>query len=260
MTGTRDMRWMRHSILWMLAMAVAVTMLLMLPDTANAVDPPGNNGTVKVDDVPFDEHPDNEPHVGCVFQIDFYGYDEGNFNADVAFRAVEPTLGGVLLTDTVFIGEDPAGGGTDLDGSATYDLSEALAGIEPHGTQGHHVRLRVDAEGSQGDDRKFKEFWVEDCVTSDEPSELPSDVPSELPSDVPSELPSDVPSEQPSMKPFEPPGEQPTEHGGIEVPTRIDTGAGGSDSSPSLPLILALLTLAGASVAGVTVRLIRKRA
>ena len=33
---------------------------------------------VKVDDVPFDDHPNNEPHVGCSFQIDFYGYDEGD--------------------------------------------------------------------------------------------------------------------------------------------------------------------------------------
>ena len=40
-------------------------------------DPPGNNGTVKVDGVVFDDHPDNEPHVGCVFQIDWYGFDEG---------------------------------------------------------------------------------------------------------------------------------------------------------------------------------------
>lgn len=31
-------------------------------------NPPGNNGTIKIDDVPFDDHPDNEPHVGCTFQ------------------------------------------------------------------------------------------------------------------------------------------------------------------------------------------------
>ena len=240
MTGTTDMRWMHHSIRWAPALVAAIALLLMLPSTADALDPPGNNGTVKVDDVPFDDHPNNGPHVGCVFQIDFYGYDEGDLNAEVTFEGVPPTGGGVLLTDSVFIGGDSAGGGTDLDASATYDLSPALADIEPHPVQGHHVRLTVNAEGSQGADLKHKVFWVENCVT-------PPDEPSEQPSDVPSEQPSDVPSEQPS------------DHGGIEVPTRIETGAGGSSGS-SQPLVLALLTLAGASLAAVTVRLIRGRA
>ena len=45
-------------------------------------NPPGNNGTIKIDDVPFDDHPNNEPHVGCVFQVDFYGYDEGDLDAE----------------------------------------------------------------------------------------------------------------------------------------------------------------------------------
>src|SRR5919201_6690597 len=35
--------------------------------------PPGNNGTIKIDRQPFDDLPNNEPHVGCVFPIDFYG-------------------------------------------------------------------------------------------------------------------------------------------------------------------------------------------
>jgi hypothetical protein len=46
---------------------------------------------VKVDDVPFDDHPNNEPHVGCSFQIDFYGYDEGDLEAQVTFEAHLPT-------------------------------------------------------------------------------------------------------------------------------------------------------------------------
>jgi len=126
-------------------------------------DPPGNNGTIKVDGVEFDSHPDNEPHVGCVFQIDFYGYDEGDLDAVVTFEGQPPTGGGELLTDVVPIGEDPAGGGNDLDASVTYDLSEALAGIEPHPVQGHHVKLTVEAEGSIGNDVKHKVFWVEGC-------------------------------------------------------------------------------------------------
>ena len=54
-------------------------------------NPPGNNGTIKLDDTPFDDAPNNEPHVGCVFQVDFYGYDEGDLDADVTFEAHPPT-------------------------------------------------------------------------------------------------------------------------------------------------------------------------
>lgn len=127
-------------------------------------DPAGDNGTVKIDDVVFDDHPNNEPHVGCVFQVDFYGFDLGDLDATVTFTLVPPTGNNEdILTDEVFIGGDAAGGGTDVDAEETYDLSELLAGVEPHAQQGIHLRLTVHAEGSQGADTKFKEFWVTDC-------------------------------------------------------------------------------------------------
>lgn len=130
--------------------------------------PPGNNGTVKVDDVPFDDHPNNEPHVGCVFEIDFYNYDEGDLSATYEFELWAPTGSGPLADGEVFIGEDPNGGGTDLDASTgPIDLSMALAlsGAEPHPIQGYHVRLTVHAEGSIGADVKHKMFWVTACET-----------------------------------------------------------------------------------------------
>jgi hypothetical protein len=84
---------------------------------------------VKLDATPFDAAPDNEPHVGCTFQVDFYGYDQGDLDAQVTFEAHAPTQrpGGsqVLLTDSVFIGEDDnSGGGSEagLDAKATYRL------------------------------------------------------------------------------------------------------------------------------------------
>jgi len=136
----------------------------MAGPAAAQVDPPGNNGTVKIDGVAFDDHPNNEPHVGCVFQVDFYGFDEGDLDATVTFAVVPPTGPDQdIMVDDVFIGEDPAGGGTDLDASATYDLSDALADVVPHPQQGIHLRLTVHAEGSQGADTKFKEFWVTGC-------------------------------------------------------------------------------------------------
>jgi len=128
-------------------------------------NPPGNNGTVKIDGTPFDDAPDNEPHVGCTFQVDFYGYDEGDLFADVTFESHPPTGPVVtLLTDRVFIGEDDnSGGGSEagLDASVTYTLD--FDGIEPHPNQGFHVKLTINADGSQGADVKHKVFWVTGC-------------------------------------------------------------------------------------------------
>jgi hypothetical protein len=93
---------------------------------ASAGNPAGDNGTVKIDGVPFDEDPVNQPHVGCVFQVDFYGFDNGNLNATVTFEGQPPTGRDVLLQkDKIFIGEDDAGGGTDVDAQETYNPSRS---------------------------------------------------------------------------------------------------------------------------------------
>ena len=150
----------------------AATLLMMawaiLPTAAGAGPggPPGNNGTIKVDNVIFDDHPNNEPHVGCTFQIDWYGYDEGDLFSDVTFETQAPTTpqNTVLLTDTVFIGEDDnSGGGSEagLDASETYTLD--FTGFTPHDIQGFHVKLTINADGSQGADVKHKVFWVSGC-------------------------------------------------------------------------------------------------
>ena len=149
----------------------AVCLVASIPGQAGAQagGPPGNNGTVKIDGEEFDDHPDNEPHVGCVFQVDFYGYDEGDLFADVTFKVQPPTGNEVILEDTdIFIGEDDnSGGGSEagLDASKTYDLTSLLAAFEPHPQQGWHVKLTVNADGSQGADVKHKVFWVTGCET-----------------------------------------------------------------------------------------------
>jgi len=154
----------------MTAVAVALIgglSLLAAPAFA-APDPAGDNGTVKIDRLPFDSDPDNQPHVGCQFQVDFYGFDEGDLNAEVTFTAFAPTLpegGRVLLTDTVFIGEDSSAGGgsvAGLDASETYTLD--FTGITAHLQQGFHVKLTVHADGARGADTKYKVFWGQDCA------------------------------------------------------------------------------------------------
>jgi hypothetical protein len=150
---------------------------------ADDVGPPGNNGTVKVDGVEFDDHPNNEPHVGCTFEVDFYGYDKGDLFADVEFLAWPPTQregdNQVLLSDPgIFIGEDDnSGGGSQagLDAHEEYTLD--FTGIMPHPQQGFHVKLIVHADGSIGADTKYKVFWVNGCGETSTPT--PSETPSE---------------------------------------------------------------------------------
>jgi hypothetical protein len=142
-------------------------------DPAGA-NPPGNNGTMKIDGFPFDVHPDNEPHVGCSFQVDFYGFDQGDLDADVLFEAIPPTgTGEDLLSDTAFIGEDAnSGGGSEsgLDASRTYDLTATLQGLTAQPEQGYHVKLTIHADGSQGTDTKYNVFWVSGCQPGSPPT------------------------------------------------------------------------------------------
>jgi LPXTG-motif cell wall-anchored protein len=137
--------------------------------TANAQDPPaGNNGTVKIDGVDFDIHPDNEPHPGCVFQVDFYGFDALT-DVTIAFEAQPPSgaFEEIYTESGVLDDDDNSGGGSEegLDGQFTIDLSDELASSEPHPNQGYHVKLTVTADDHDetGAQSKHKVFWVEGC-------------------------------------------------------------------------------------------------
>jgi hypothetical protein len=247
-----------------------VTMGLAGPAVAQA-DPPGNNGTVKIDGEAFDDHPDNEPHVGCVFQVDFYGFDAGDLEATVLFEAIPPTAGDAvppgagteLLSDVVPIGEDAAGGGTDLDASRTYDLTAALAGIEPQAQQGWHVQLTVHAEGSQGADTKFKVFWVSGCgsTSTTSSSTTSSSVPGSTTTSTPGSTTTTLGGSTSSTTPG---GSMPSTSapGGVSPtgPTSPTTGGGGLPvtGSNSLPLLasgVGLVALGAALVAARRVRL-----
>ncbi len=147
-----------------LPVAVLASIGALLTAGVAAADPPGNNGTVKIDGLPFAQHVNNEPHVGCTFNVDWWGFDEGDLVSKVKFTVYPPTGKFiVILTDQVQIGEDPAGGGTDLDAVKLYDLTDELLFFMGHPEQGFHVKLTINAPGSIGKDTKYKTFWVSGC-------------------------------------------------------------------------------------------------
>jgi hypothetical protein len=202
--GTRKFSGGPLAILTALGSVVLLGIIAVVPVFAGsaasaAQDPPGNNGTIKVDGVEFDSHPDNQPHVGCTFQIDWYGYDKGDYYSDVLFEDQPPTAdGGLTVTSGslhVFIGEDDSSGGgseAGLDASQTYTL--AFTG-EPHPQQGYHVKLTIHADGAQGADVKHKVFWVTGCETATPtPTPTPTVTVTPTPSETVTPTPSDTPT------------------------------------------------------------------
>ena len=140
-------------------------------------DPAGNNGTVKIqEEGATDEIPDNDPHVACKFKIEFRGFDKGDLNATYTLSAQPPSGKFVALTSgEVFIGEDAAGGATDLDATVSIDAASLnLPSLYEHPQQGFHIKLEVHAEGSQGADTKFKVFWISGCGSSPPAEEPPT--------------------------------------------------------------------------------------
>jgi hypothetical protein len=140
---------------------------------ALAVNPPGNNGTVKVDGIDVDNQQNaNEPHVGCDFSIEWYGFD-ANAVSMVTFESQPPTSNRPLLTESniQLDGDDNSGGGSPagLDGVRYYQLQFDPSLDYLHPQQGYHVYLTVNTTGSQGSDVKHKVFWVTGCETPPPP-------------------------------------------------------------------------------------------
>ena len=226
-------------------------------DPGNGHNPPGNNGVVKVDGEDFDSIPNNQPHVGCEFRIDFYDFDEGDLDAEVIFDSHAPTADVALSGDepsTVFVGEDPAGGGSqDIDAHQTYTL--AFDGAA-HPQQGYHVRLTIKAPDGQGPDAdvKHKTFWVTGCAPAPTPTATPTPTPTVEVPPTPTPTPTQPPVESPSptatptVPVDESPSPSPTSTVPVEetptpTPTDVDLpDTGGSGT--------AALTLAAALVAG----------
>jgi len=157
--------------------AGSVAVALSLPATATNHT---GNGQIFIDGAPFENLPGNEPHVGCQFQIEFRNYDKAQNFADVHFELIPPTdePGNTMTVDgdiRVFIGEDPAGGPDDVDASELYTLS--FTG--PPSAQGYHVKLTINAEGTQAADIRHKVYYVTECEPTETTEPTPP-VPTEI--------------------------------------------------------------------------------
>jgi hypothetical protein len=156
---------MRRSLPGSAAAATLIALTLCLPGAtalAGNSNPPGNNGTIKVNENGQTSN-SNDPHVGCVFELDLFGADAGPQTAEVTFEVVPPTGRQVLFTDTVAFAGHGAGGSMDgFDGKRTYSLVGGLNAFAP-GEQGWHIKLTTHTTGSQGADTKSKTFWVTGC-------------------------------------------------------------------------------------------------
>ena len=160
------MRWNRRSLV---AMPVLLGVALgALAGPVAAGDPPGNNGTVKVDTQNVDYMPDNQTQADCIFWIDFYGFDSGA-TATVTFTVIAPTV--ETEVSYVFPGvglgsSDSSGGGSvgGFDTRVPFDLNDELARfMGPDGEGKAHVKLTVEATGANNADTKYKVFWVSGC-------------------------------------------------------------------------------------------------
>lgn len=131
-------------------------------------DPPGANGTVKIDGPEFGLGINNEPHVTCDFQVKFFNFDAGE-HANIVFTVHPPTGSGVelLRRNNVLISNDAASGGKpDPDEVYTFSANDlGLARYEPHPQQGYHVKLTVERIGAPGAG-KHKVFWIQPCTAS----------------------------------------------------------------------------------------------
>ena len=154
------------------AAAAALPTVLALGGTPAVADPSGNNGTIKVAEVDQPGTENTDPHVGCTFALEWYGFDAGATSVvTFASQDGDVTITGVHGDTTVELEDDAANGGTDLDHREIYTLD--FAG-EPHPVQGYHVEVTTDTEGSRGADSKHKTFWVGPCET-EQPGEEPGD-------------------------------------------------------------------------------------
>ncbi|MEU8264540.1 LPXTG cell wall anchor domain-containing protein [Micromonospora sp. NPDC048999] len=228
----------RHAALTAAAATACLAFAAPAWAAGNPHNPPGDNGTVKIDGMPFTDKVDNQPHVTCEFELEFFNFDEGQ-RANLTLWAQPPSATPkdkvVWSQQDVLISDDPASGAAN-DHDAVIKLSANnldLTGLKLHPKQGYHIKLDVKLVGGKSSDGKHKVFWLQPCDSSKSPSPNPGEEPSN-----PGKEPSN-PNEEPSNPNEESPA--PGESGDTpETPSpnsSVDGGVGGgSDNGGGLPL------------------------
>jgi LPXTG-motif cell wall-anchored protein len=145
-------------------------------------DPPGANGTIKIDAEPFDSDVNNEPHASCTFQVKLFGFDKDQ-HANLVFTVHPPSSAQgpgelALRVNDVLISDDNAGGARpDPDEVFTFTADQLdLSGATAHPKQGYHIKLTMEnISGMPPGAGKHKVFWLQPCAAPTTPPPSPSE-------------------------------------------------------------------------------------
>ncbi len=143
--------------------------------TPRGDDPPGvaNSGTIKISTWSEPPSPSNNPHPGCGFRVDWYGFRTGTF--DVTISTHPPTGRDVLVTDVVVIATREQG--NTLQVMRSYDVRPLL----PPSDDGRwHIRVEAERRDMPGNGAKTKMLWLE-CPVEEAPDVQPTPVPAPPP-------------------------------------------------------------------------------
>ena len=198
--------------------------------------PPGNNGTIKVDEYSGDPGevipgPDNDPHVSCGLSINFYGYDSGLRNASITITQVAPTAGGTVYRNTAvpWSNTGPRTSGSQWDATLQIKDSQLALTGAPQAKQGYHLRVEAEVSYAQGSDDKYKVIWYEPCTAMTTPPPVTPKVPPTT-----KDLSNSAP---PVILPVIPPtvASGSSSSGATGTATRTATVAAGSSSAAATP-------------------------
>lgn len=231
-----------------LAVAAVVTGVAtgpaVLADKPGGHNPPGNNGTFKIDGVPYDDGIDNEPHVTCEFRLVFFGFDKDQ-RGTIEFRGQAPSGSGRVggLTN-VLLSDDDAGGGLN-DRDEIYYFSQDdldLSRLKAHPKQGYHLKVTV-LTGEPGG-KKHKVFWFKPCA-GEAPSPSPTASPTETGAPSPTVSPTETAAPSPTASPTETGSPTPT------GPTATDSPVPTGTATPTPTVGGVVTTTPGPTVGGV---------
>ncbi|MEU4482577.1 LPXTG cell wall anchor domain-containing protein [Micromonospora sp. NPDC023966] len=227
--------------------AAAATAILGLATpawaTGNPHNPPGDNGTVKIDGAPFSDKVDNQPHVTCDFELEFFNFDQDQ-KANITLWAQPPSATPkdkiVWSKSNVLISDDPASG-AENDHDEVIKLSANdldLTGLTLNEQQGYHIKLDVDLTDGKAFDDKHKVFWLKPCESSPTTPPTTSTPGEETPTPTPGG--SENPSENPSGTPAP----------GISVSGGAGGGSGTEGGLPLTGVAVTSISLTGLALIG----------